>query len=207
MKQHIFMLICLVMIVNACSFSIKSEYPEIKYYDMTDNNLSSKKIENSIPYSIYIRPFSSLSQFDTDQMIEKRDGNKIHRFYYHRWIEDFSDLFRNITIAELKRSEIAGKGVVDNALMFGNPELIIDAQILDAMAYNIDETDNYSVVLEIEFTVSKYAENNQTNILLKKIYKESVKRNGSEAATINSAFAVASNNIISQLLDDLTNLK
>ncbi len=203
MIKVVFSALCTALLISACSFSIKSEYPEIHYYDMTDGAPQQIAKSEAISQSIYIKPFSSLSQFDTDQMIEKRDENKIHRFFYHRWIEDFSDLFRNITIAQLKRSEISAAGVISNAAEISTPELVLEAQVIDAMAYAIDDSDNYSVTLEVEFTLKKYETSDNQPILLKKIYKESIKRDGDEANTINIAFAKAANIILKNLQNDI----
>lgn len=170
---------------------------------MTDKSTQEIAKIGSIPQSIYVKPFSGMSQFNTDQMIEKRDENKIHRYFYHRWIEDFSDLFRNITITKLKRSGIAKGGVVANAVELTTPELTLEAQVLDAMAYAVDDTDNYSVTLEVEFTIKKYNSAEKQPILLQKIYKESIARDGDEANSINIAFAKASNVIIEKLLIDI----
>ncbi len=205
MLKILFSSLCLAFILNACSFSIKSEYPEISYYDMTDKSIESIAKSAAISQSIYIKPFSSLSQFDTDQMIEKRDENKIHRFFYHRWIEDFSDLFRNITIAQFKRSGISDTGIISNAAELTEPELVLEAQVIDAMAYGLDDSDNYSVVLEVEFTLKKYDSADNQPILLKKIYKETIKRESENANSINVAFAKATNNILNNLLIDIQN--
>ncbi len=202
MLKSLFSILCLAFLLNAC-FSIKSEYPEIHFYDMTDRSSESITSNGSIPYSIYIKPFSTLSQFDTDQMIEKRDDNKIHRFFYHRWIEDFTDLFRNRTIAELTRSGLAAKGTVSNSVSINVPELTLEAQVIDAMAYAVDDTDNYSVTLEVEFTLKEYKSGQESPVLHKKIYKETVIRDEDDANSINIAFAQATNKMLNKLLNDL----
>ena len=85
MKFFILLLIC-------CScINLKSTYPEIQYYRLSQEPLTLKNL-GKINATLMIRDFVSSGELDTEHLIALWDNTRLQKYYYHRWLTDVSAL-------------------------------------------------------------------------------------------------------------------
>jgi ABC-type uncharacterized transport system auxiliary subunit len=184
--------------------SIKSDYPEINLYRLTQETKTNNS-PGSVKGTLQVRSFSSSEQLYTDNIIAIWDGERIQHYFYHRWVSAPADLVTDFLIGRMSDANIFGGGVVKPSSLI-IPDYILEGNLLDMIAYNTKDKEpdsNYvSVSLEINL-IKREPLTTTKNILLNKVYNRTIPRQNNEVKSIPPAFSNAMSQIADRIITDI----
>ena len=212
-RNSIFFIV-IVAFLSAALFpgciNLKSEYPDINYYKLTQTQLMQI---NSKPVDalLHVRDFTISSDFKTDRLIARDRETPLKFYYYHRWLSDCDELITDFVIHRLSRYNIFSGGV-ETGTTVASPHYYLEGRIFEVLAHNNDENHenlNY-VTVEIKFELIKNEiSKSEKQIIFSKIYKKKVVRQNNKAksipASLSKAIADATDELVSDILTVLSN--
>jgi ABC-type uncharacterized transport system auxiliary subunit len=207
MKYKItFFIICIItfssIILSSC-INIKSDYPEITYFELSvpKTDKSKNKIHNTLMIRDFKAPFLSSPRVF---MVENASGESEKLFYY-RWANNFDVLFNGVLLNYLSNSEAFLGGVVtaSSSLI---PAYTLEGEITNLHIYNDKEKNKSYAELSIKVNLLGYTPNDsiQFQLFYTNVYNKRVMRETSDPTTIAPAVNKAVSEICSEMLTDIT---
>ena len=201
--KYFILLITLPLFIVSC-ISIKSEYPKIDYYRLTQDATSLKDLKKQ-DVTLQIRSFNVSQDIDTDHLLAQIGSNQIKVYYYHRWVTDVPSMVTDFFISRFSQYEIF-KGSVVGTNTIAIPDYIVEGQVLDMIAYNSlnNEPGTNSVVVTLKVNIIKYnALSIDKDIISSEIYTNRTYRSDNTASSIAPAFSKCFSLIGDMVLSDI----
>ncbi len=192
--------LALIILLASC-ISLKEEYPEYKYYRLTQLP-STLEEEDLAPLdaSLQVRGFCASEGVNTDHFIAVYDETRMKKYYYHRWIANVADLTTDFLVNRYNQINVFAEGVVKSGSLI-MPDYILEGQILDMTAQNDEENEKYSVFIALRITLLKKEHlKTSENIIFNKVFTEKVERKNEEIPSIASAFSKAASKVSDEIL-------
>ena len=187
-----------VAILSSC-VSLKEEYPDIRYYELSQEPLALDIGIGKIDGALAIRDFTSTDEVDTDRFLVLKSGskNEIKPYYYYRWISSVPELLTDFFLVRYNLYGAFSKGAVKMGSVT-EPDYVLEGDVLDMKAINREEEDSCSVTIVARLTLAKREVGSpRRKIIFNKVYKMERFRKGPEATTIAPAFS----SVISEIAD------
>jgi ABC-type uncharacterized transport system auxiliary subunit len=186
----IFFLGLIVAMLSGC-LNLKKEYPEIKYYGLTQD----KMLIDSLPsrdVALLLRNVELPEAYSVRSIIANVDNRTIQRYFYFRWINDFSYLATDFLESRLIGYKLFGKGVVRNSSI-SLPDYFLESRIIEMDIRNsILNPDSNFVSMSVNFNFFKRTETKEGNkLLFSKTFDHMVKRPNNYAESIPPAVSKA----------------
>ncbi|MCO5250864.1 MAG: hypothetical protein M9949_05510 [Candidatus Kapabacteria bacterium] len=185
----IFFLGLIVAMLSGC-LNFKKEYPEIKYYGLTQD----KMLIDSLPsrdVALLLRNVEVPETYAVRSIIANVDNKNIQRYFYYRWINDFSYLATDFLELRLIGYKLFGKGVVRNSSIT-LPDYYLESRVIEMDIRNSTATSDNFVAMSINFNFFKRTETTEGNkLLFSQTYSHMVKRPNNYAESIPPAVSKA----------------
>jgi ABC-type uncharacterized transport system auxiliary subunit len=194
----------LLLIGFAGCISIKSDYPDIKYYRLKQLPSNFKNV-GPISGVLQIRNFSISEELDNDQLIALWDNARLQKYYYHRWLSGAAGMATDFFITRFNQLGIFKDGTVKSNTIL-TPEFIMEAQILDMVARNSTEEagkKNSAIVTMQINIIQRIPLQIEKKIIVSKVYTATAERPNTEAVTIPDAISQCFSEISDKLLSDI----
>src|SRR3989339_987971 len=201
--KKIYLCLFLLPLLYGC-ISLKSEYPEISYYRLSQEPIN---INNGggITGTLQIRNFSSSDQLNTEHIMAIWDETKIQNYYYHRWVSAPAELVTDFIIERMNNAKLFNGGVIKpNSLVI--PDYILEGHLLDMIAHNTRdrELDTNFIIISYQISlIKKEPLKTERNVLLNKLYTISVPRKNNEVSTVAPAFSRGMSKLSDKMLNDI----
>lgn len=200
---NIFVISFLTIAISGC-ISIKSEYPDITYYQLKQEaSLIESKV--SIEGILQIRDFAVSAEYDTEQILASWGNNRVQKYYYHRWITGISELFTDFLVTRYSRSK-AFSGAVVKSNAAAVPDYFLEGQIIELQAVNSESDEpgaNFCTITVKVNLIKRDKNKSERRIILSNTYTERTDRRNNTAATIPVAFSKCFSNIADMILVDI----
>ena len=190
--------------------SLKSEYPEIKYYKLEQTQSLIDKIQPTNS-ALLIRSFTAANHLDGDRIIAYNSESIAQRYFYHRWAAETPDLVTDFFIERYNKLGAFSSGVIRTSAS-QNSDYLLEGDILEMHAYNSESNKADSNYAKFTIRISLLKREPlklQQKLLLQKVYTSVKKRGnhsvGSIAPSLNEAIAEAADNILSDILQATVN--
>lgn len=192
------------VIFNSC-VNLKSEYPSIDYYRLVQPP-PGKVFENPAPIILQVRNISAASELETNLLFAVWEKHLVHKYYYHRWINDCPELITDFIVERINRSNIFSAGALKTSSVL-MPDYYLEGQLMEFIAHSIDDDDfpeeNYTLI-SIKFTLIKREPLKiEESIALSKIYDSKVIRPDYEIKNVPAAFSTGLAQICDSLMLDI----
>lgn len=189
-------------IFSSC-INLRVDYPEIKYYGLEpEEKLPSRLKVDGI---LQVRTFTGSNILSTRRFLVEKYTKEIEQYYYHRWNDDFTELFTWLCLSRLNTAKIFTGGVVpQNTVQI--PNYILEGEILELKIYNGSEKLKDSSYAQITIKANILGFNpDSTNFisLYTNVYTSKVFRETDKAITIAPAVNKAANQIVTTISEDL----
>ncbi|HRS02236.1 MAG TPA: hypothetical protein P5545_06775 [Bacteroidota bacterium] len=197
----IFLALIISFFLSGC-INIKSDYPEITYYELTVPKVepAKTKVQNTLMVRDFKAPYISSPRIF---MVEKSSG-EFEKLFYYRWANDFDILFNGVLLNYLSKSEAFLGGVVSsNSSLI--PAYILEGEILDLKIYNDNEKNKSFAELSVKVNLLGYTPNDtvQFQLFYTNLYTKRITRAKDTPETIAPAINTAVNEICSEMLTDI----
>lgn len=192
----------LVLFVSGC-INLREDYPEIEYYELQASSTEPSRIK--VDGILQVRPFGGSNVLSSRRfMVEKSTGG-VDKYYYHRWSDDFQELFTWTVISRMSNQKLFTGGIVNQgtALL---PNYILEGDILKLRIYNDekDKTDSSFVEMSVKITLQEFIpDSSGLKVIYTNVYDKRVARKSNKAPTIAPAVNIAANEIISMFSEDI----
>ena len=194
--------IIFVTITLTSCINIKSDYPEIAYYeiDVPNVNVSKIKIQNTLMIRDFKAPFLSSPRIF---MVEKSTGN-YEKLFYYRWANNFDILFNGVLLNYLSKSEAFIGGVVTSYSSL-IPAYTLEGEILNLRIFDDNEKNKSFAELSVKVNLLGYSPNDsvQFQLFYTNLYTKRIPREKNKPETIAPAVNKAVNEICSEMLADI----
>lgn len=205
MKIKIIFWIGIILLISGC-IHLKDEYPKINYYTLKHeptslSNMAQKNV------SLIIRDLSLNESYSGVQLLANLEKNKVQKYFYHRWINDFSQIATDFLITRFDRMNIF-KGGVSNSTSSIIPNYILEGKITELYAQNseIDVKENCFVNMEVSVTFfRRNQKGDPIEQIFSKIYSHKTQRPNNNAESIPEAFSKSYSMICDQIIVDVNN--
>jgi ABC-type uncharacterized transport system auxiliary subunit len=192
----------LPMLVLSSCISFKSEYPKTTYYRLEDKPV--QKAAKSTPEGLLVKPFTIDSEFDTDRMIVMANTTEAQPLHYHRWTSEPQELVTAHIANRLQQSGFFAGGVFTPASSVV-PALQLEGRITEFLSRGTAQEGNV-VSLRIHCAVQRIDSLGRINVLLQKVYLQSVRRGNDASTSIAPAMSEAASALCDALLADMSAL-
>jgi ABC-type uncharacterized transport system auxiliary subunit len=187
---------------TAGCISLRTEYPEVNYYRLTQIEDKSQNIGmNSVKGTLQIRNFAASDAVDTDNFLGVWDDNKVQVYYYHRWIVNAADLLTDFIITRYNNLRVFEGGVVKSSSII-MPDYILEGQLIDMVAHNSNKSNspNYVYISLRVSLIKKQPMSTEKALLVNKVFTVKSPRKNNSVETIAPAFSEAVSQIADQML-------
>ncbi len=204
MKIKVIFFILIILGTNSC-INPKNEYPEIKYYNLSQVNTNKLDLYN-INGSLLIRDIAVSSTLFGSQIMVNWDGKKIQRYFYHRWAEDFDLIAYDFFLLRISNSNLFKKGVVKNISSL-LPDYLLDINILNLYVESRSNSDEINFVnAEVSVTLSKRGVTLKDNeLIFTKIYNNRIVRNNNQVDNVAEFVSLTLSKITDNIIVDISN--
>jgi ABC-type uncharacterized transport system auxiliary subunit len=200
MKFYTLLLFLVLLFLPGC-FSLKTEYPEIEYYTLEQEPLSAVS-GSKINATLLVKDFTVNENLETDQILASGGDGKITRYYYYRWNSDYAAMITDFFVNRYDTIEGFTGGVIKASSLIV-PDYILEAQVLDMMAFNSD-AGNSHVELKIQASLLKTMPmSSDKQIVFSKMYYNKTPRSGSAITSVIPSYSKALSKIADEMFDDI----
>lgn len=184
----IYFIFVLMVGLSGC-FNFKKEYPEIKYFGLTQDKLLIESIRTQ-SVSLLMRNVDVPETYAVRSMIANIDNKTMQRYFYFRWINDFSYLVTDFLESRIISYELFGKGVVRNSSI-ALPDYFLESRIIDMDIRNSTLLpDSNFVEISVNFNFFKRTSTQDGNkLIFSKTYSHFVRRPNNFAESIPPAIS------------------
>lgn len=195
--------LALVAISSCVNIDIKSDYPEIKYYNLSQENSILKNID-TINAALLVRFFTSEDMLESTRLHGKWEDGRIQLYYYHRWISESPALITDFVIERFNKYNIFSKGTFNSSSMVLG-DYVLEGNILEMMAYNNKDEklgSNY-IALSIQITLIKRPPFSvEKNVVFSKVYSAKEPRPDNKPSSIPNAMSIGISKICDYMVND-----
>jgi ABC-type uncharacterized transport system auxiliary subunit len=198
-----FVFIMMLLIVNGC-ISLKSEYPAINYYQLTQRDLTTKEIEDKLDGVLLIRDFQSNRQYSGDQLFVVSNDNELEYYYYHRWAGNITEMITDFTFTRLLQYNFFNGGVIRSSTIL-SPDYYLEGNIIEMAVYNRkSEGDSSLVSMTINFILSRRISQYSAQLVaLNKLYSSRVSLPSNNVRDFAGAYSMALSRLCDSLFKDI----
>jgi ABC-type uncharacterized transport system auxiliary subunit len=192
----------LIFLVSGC-ISIKSEYPAIEYYRLSQEPPSVKNL-GKIPDIILLRDISVSEENDQTSLVAIWDSTNIQKYFYHRWISDPSGLLTDFFITRFDNSAGFSSGIVKTGTSVV-PDYVLEGRLLELNAYSSKKSNGKNYVsVSMQFDLqSKIPLSLEKNVIFNQTYNMKIPRTDNSAASVAPAVSKAVSQIADKLMLDV----
>lgn len=203
LQRLLLSVVCLLPLVGATAcISLKTEYPKTTYYRLEDKPV--QKSPKTASEGLLVKPFTIDSEFDTDRMIVMANSTEAQPLHYHRWTSEPQELITAHVINRLQQSGFFAEGVFTPASSVV-PALQLEGRISECLARGSAQEGNV-VSLRLHCTVQRMDATGKMNVILQKVYAQTVRRTSDASSSIAPAMSEAVSAVGDALLADLSAL-
>lgn len=203
--SKIYILLLLISIAFSSCFSIKSDYPEIKYYTLNPG-ISVLTIPKQINKSISMRSFTLQSDLHPERISVKGVNSSINYLFRQRWGADIDKLLSDYIFESLSNENIFSKGVYKSSENIFS-DYVLDCQIIDFSAYNDSKNDDFKIKIELNLQVKEYNNSSKDNSIasyrISKVIKRDDKKDDLIAKYLNETLNEIYKELINNMITDL----
>ncbi|HOM05312.1 MAG TPA: hypothetical protein PLU67_07450 [Candidatus Kapabacteria bacterium] len=205
MKKVVYLLLAFVF--TSC-INLKSPYPDIKYYRLSNEPLMLVNLD-TLPISVQLRNITINDEFNTDHIIATdAQTRKVQVYYYNRWISKFDDLATGFLLSRISSYGVFSGGF-HPASSINDPDYILEGRVINLTAINSEKKNSPDAnSVEITINCSFYRRSNEfsgLNLLFNKSYTQRVNRINNFVETIPQATSRAMALISDMILVDMIN--
>jgi hypothetical protein len=200
----IFFLGLIVAMFSSC-LNLKKEYPEIKYYGLTQDKMLIDTLHTR-DVALLLRNVEIPEAYSVRSIIANVDNKTIQRYFYYRWINDFSYLATDFMESRLIEYKLFGRGVVRNSSIT-LPDFYLESRIIQMDIRNsmVNPDSNY-VAMTVNFNFFQRTETKEGNkLLFSQTYNHFVKRPNNFAESIPPAVSKALSVITDYAVAEMSN--
>jgi ABC-type uncharacterized transport system auxiliary subunit len=205
MKIKIIFFIGIISMVSGC-IHLKDEYPKINFYILKHeptslSNMAQKNV------SLVIRDLYLNEAYSGSQIFANWEKNRVQKYFYHRWINDFSQIATDFLITRFDKMNIF-KGGVSNSSTTIIPDYIIEGNIIELYAQNNEIINKNNCFVNMEVSITFFRRNKSgvpIEQVFTKIYSQKTQRPNNDAETIPEAFSKSYSIICDQIIVDVNN--
>lgn len=202
-RLSIFLL--LLISLSSC-ISIKSDYPKIEYYRLSQEP---SLITSNVVFEglLQVRDITVTEDIDTDQFIALWDNTKLQRYFYHRWISDVPSLMTDFIVSRYGKREMFTKGISTSSSLIP-PDYLLDIRVLEMMAFNSESKEPNSNKVKLSVQLSFFKRNASEalpKLITKEVFTSEQNRANSTAKTIPIAFSKAFSEISDRIIVAMQN--
>ncbi len=207
-KKYAIIAISVIPIIFGCvNVNVKSKYPNISYYNLTQEAtpVSKQLGTRSIDKNIFIKNFTIASEMDTEKIIIIENDTSQIRCNYNQWTAPMDELLMDFVINRANRYEIFKKGIYRSAAT-ANFDMVLECHVISYNIHNYSENSNKQNYVELTFTVNLFSsEKTETGFvpIMSKTYSQKITRADN---SINSAVAGLSkltSEMVDEMIDDI----
>jgi ABC-type uncharacterized transport system auxiliary subunit len=205
MKIKIFFWFGLIFLISGC-IHLKDEYPKINYYTLIQEPTS---LSNMAPknVSLVVRDLNLNETYAGVQLLAHWEKSRIQKYFYHRWINDFSQIATDFLITRFDRMNVF-QGGVSNSTSAQIPDYILEGNIIDLYAQNNENIIAGNCFVNMEVSVTFFRRNlsgSPIEQLFTKNYSQKTQRRNNDAESIPDAFSKSYSMICDQIIVDVNN--
>ncbi len=205
MKKNYIVSVIIVLFLSGC-INLKDEYPEISYYQLSDLPSTISEIKQ-IKGALHIRNFSINSECDTKHLLANWDGIRVQKYYYHRWINDISDMTTDYIFNRIAKLKVFSEGPIRSTSVI-IPEFILEGQIINLNVNNTENPEKGKNNVEIEMKINLIIKNQDKpgeKTIFTELYSETVIRQNNFASSIAPACSRGLSLISDKISVDISN--
>lgn len=170
--------LCLPATVAALSVAlsgcvtVRSEYPEIRYYRLADSRPLDPLLKNTYDLSVWLRPIEAELSVDKPQMSRRSAESQLERMFYDRWAAPPPELIGEVFRHRWMRYGVFRQGLVRNASAV-IPDVIIEARLAD-FTFSQPETRGDTLRAHVSMAVTLIRNDKDSTgpvVLLSKLYE------------------------------------
>jgi ABC-type uncharacterized transport system auxiliary subunit len=203
--KNLFPLVIILLFIGLSGcINIKSDYPQVEYY-MLNQEATTFKNTATIEGTLQIRNFAVNEQLESNYLLALKDDNSIQKYYYHRWITDLSSLTTDFIITRFNNLKAFTGGVIRASGML-TPDYILEGQILEFNARNVENSEKQKPYISVNIQVSlvkRIPFQTDIHLILNKVYSLKINRESNNVSTIAPAFSKAVSQITDILMNDI----
>lgn len=201
--RSIILIFCIFAIFGFTScINLREDYPKIEYYELKPTQDAPSRIKAD--GILQVRPFDASSILSERRFIVEKSSGGYDKFYYHRWADDFQELFTWLTINRLSNLKCMTGGIVSQGTAL-IPNYILEGSILQLRIYNNENKEDSSFVsLSVKISLMAYPKDSTSlKVIYANVYDKKIMRESSKASTIAPAVNDAANEIITRFSEDI----
>ena len=190
------------LIITSC-INLREDYPEINYYGIKSENIKPAKFKAE--GLLQVRPFGGANLLSERRFLVETSEGKIDKYYYHRWSDDFQELFTWEVISQLSTDKYFTDGIVNQGTAL-IPDYILEGDILNLRIFNDEDNREDSSFVELQVKInliSRKPSKSSINSLYTNVYSQRVFRESNRALTIAPAVTKAAEMIITHIGEDI----
>lgn len=197
--------ISVVLLLFSGCVNIKSEYPDITYYKLTQTPIHTTEAASFIVNkNIYIKPFAINSSLETSKIVVSEDDFTVKRYNYHLWAAPLNELLTDFTITRINRYGIFKKGVSTSIYSTTN-DFILECNILNCEINNSSKHNRHNNVELVISATLLAADKSKLSYspVFSKTYTKSLARKDNSIETAVDALSVLISEINDAILMDV----
>ncbi len=209
-RMTIFSAAALLLCCLSSCISLKSEYPEIHYYNLQPIQ-PAQPIKHTLDGVLLVRQFLSHAEYSGENVLVDRGNNNIDRLYYHRWVDEPATLISDMLVQRCLESELFQGGVVQGASQV-LPDYFVEGRVMELIAGEgrppeLEETSERVrgwARVRVHFSLVRIdAERSSRDVVLQRIYEYAAPRPNTSISSIAPAVSVAAGNVVDQFIEEM----
>lgn len=202
----------LLCCLSSC-ISIKSEYPEITYYNLQAIQ-PAQPVKQALNGVLLVRQFLSHAEYSGENMLLDRGNNEIDRLYYHRWVDEPATLVSDMLVQRCLETELFQGGVVQGASQV-LPDYFVEGRVIELIAGDgrppeleeVSERVRGWARVRVHFSLVRIdAERSSREVALQRIYEYTAPRPNTSISSIAPAVSLAAGNVVDQFIEDMASV-
>jgi ABC-type uncharacterized transport system auxiliary subunit len=208
-----FAFVAFIALNSTSCVNIKSDYPEIKYYRLSQTPIHETKAASiRLDKSIFVKLFAGNSDLEASKIVISEDNWTIKRYNYHQWESPLNELLTEFSINRMNRYEIFKKGVFSSVFSV-NPDLILECTVINCLINNsisAEKPNNVELSISMNLLQSNKSSQNIAedfgfSSVFSKTYTKSMARKDNSLETAIDALSLLVAEIVDAMLVDISN--
>jgi ABC-type uncharacterized transport system auxiliary subunit len=200
------LIFALATLFVASCISVRTDYPEIKYYQIKQEAPTSSN-RATVSGVLQVRGFTGAEAVSTDEILVTNSNHQIQKLYYHRWAAECPQMLTDYFVLRLNNLKAFSGGTINSSTMLV-PDFILEGELLDMNAIGSSEDKNgnaeNSVNITLRISLIKRSPGKiEKELVFNKTYNKKTKRTDNSAPSIAPAFAVACAGMFDDIMTDI----
>ena len=201
--------VLLLCCLTSC-ISLKSEYPEISYYNLQPIE-PAQPVERPLDGVLLVRQFLSHAEYSGENILVSKDHNEVERLYYHRWVDEPATLVSDMLVQRCLEADLFRGGVVQGASQV-LPDYFVEGRVMELMAGEgrppqleaVGDRVRGWATVRVHFSLVRIdAERSSREVVLQRIYEYTAPRPNTNIASIAPAVSMAAGNVVDKFIADM----